>query len=270
MSRLYPRNIRARPFGMRETPFDPLTGQRYPVADPRAVAAFQIEEVGDNVLLCREASGVQNVVARPWVARRQDYDGQTIDGVTYTWLRAEERNAFLADSTDRLQVWEPDYQVGEWVLAIRLHDSIQAGMPAGSGGPDYHWARWEDLNTAGRRWYEPTGTFWHARVSSSVQRSNYQQWTYTVVEVEKPVVGYDQWTDKANGRTGDALNEAEDGNGVSGVMGNGVDTANLVGSYALQAIPNNTYVTVKTAILTDGTEEYWIVGMPNGVDGACP
>ena len=111
---------------------------------------------------------------------------------------------------------------------------------------------------------------WSARVSGAPTQdgSNYR-WTYPVTEIHKTSTGYGGWADRTNGRTGTAYSEVEDQNGASGTMGNGVSTANLVGTYAHVAIPQGTRVTIKTVIVTDGTVEYWIIGMPNGVDGAC-
>lgn len=39
--------------------------------------------------------------------------------------------------------------------------------------------------------------------------------------------------------------------------------------YTRKPIPKNTIVWAKPLPLADGTTEWWIIGMPNGVDGAC-
>ena len=112
---------------------------------------------------------------------------------------------------------------------------------------------------------------WTARVSAYATTANGSQWTYTLVELVKSTAGYGGWTDHSNGYEYDAFNENEDQNpAIGGLMGNGVDTTNLVGTYWVQPIPVGTRVTVKDVPLADGTTEHWIIGMPSGVDGACP
>ena len=112
---------------------------------------------------------------------------------------------------------------------------------------------------------------WIARVGASTQDSPNYRWTYVLTEIYKSSAGYDGWTDTTDGFTSTAAYSfAEDQNGSSGLMGNGVDDDNLVGTFAAQPIPVGTRVLVSSVILADGTAEDWIVGMPNGIDGACP
>ena len=111
---------------------------------------------------------------------------------------------------------------------------------------------------------------WTARVGAATQDGSNFRWTYELTEIAKSIAGYDGWVDVTDGFTATAAySMAEDQNGASGTMGNGVDTANLTGTYAVQSIPSGTRVLVWSVVLDDGTAEDWIVGMPNGVDGAC-
>jgi hypothetical protein len=105
-------------------------------------------------------------------------------------------------------------------------------------------------------------------VTGSTQDGSNFRWTYDFEEAEKTSAGYGGWTAKENGLTGTAYNIIEDQNGASGVFGNGVDSANLAGTFELQPVPNGTRIAVWRQHLTDGTFEYWF-SYENGVDGAC-
>ena len=111
---------------------------------------------------------------------------------------------------------------------------------------------------------------WVGVVSAYSQVGSNKQWTYTVTRQVKESAGYGGWGDDSDGFSYTCYNMAEDGNGSSGLMGNGVDTANLTGTYDVQPIPAGRAVVVFETSLVDGTTEYWIVGDPNGIDGACP
>lgn len=108
-----------------------------------------------------------------------------------------------------------------------------------------------------------------AIINSSSGSNN--QWTYAFSEVEKTTAGYSGWTVKSGGITGTAYNRAEDINSATGVQGNGVDADNLDTddyTFALQACPDNSIVTIDVIELTTGVNEYWFTH-ENGVDGEC-
>lgn len=109
-----------------------------------------------------------------------------------------------------------------------------------------------------------------ARITSSTQDGSNLRFTYGWAEVEKTTPGYGGWVTKPGGRTGTAYNRTEDQNGATGLMGNGVDTANLVGSFSVQPAPVGLPVELTPVpVASDGTTEFWF-SYENGVDGACP
>lgn len=115
------------------------------------------------------------------------------------------------------------------------------------------------------------------RIASSTQDGSNKRWTYTAKLQAKTSAGYGGWEDDTNDTADYTLySENEDQNGSTGTYGNGVSQANLDnindpdGTFDLQAIPTGTRVTAKRVVVTDGTVEWWIINLPNGVDGACP
>ncbi|WP_115009492.1 hypothetical protein [Synechococcus sp. N5] len=68
---------------------------------------------------------------------------------------------------------------------------------------------------------------------------------------------------------GKAINTFELLNGASGVQGNGVDLANLTGTFSIQPIPANIGVVKLEGPIRDGGNDRWLFSAPNGVDGAC-
>jgi hypothetical protein len=99
------------------------------------------------------------------------------------------------------------------------------------------------------------------------------RWTYAFVEVEKTSEGYGGWTDMDGGRTGTAYNMVEDANPADGVLGNGVDTANLTGTFAPKPASAGVIVCmfIQTFTPTPGepaVTEHWF-GVENGIDGQC-
>lgn len=115
----------------------------------------------------------------------------------------------------------------------------------------------------------PEASQFFARIASATPVSGVKQWTYAFVEVEKTDAGYGEWTDKSGGLTGTLMNLIEDQNGASGLYGNGVNSSNLIGTFDIQPIPDDTRVLVtKVTDLEDGSTEYW-TQYENGIDGAC-
>lgn len=143
-------------------------------------------------------------------------------------------------------------------------------------------AVFEGTDSSGVPRYVMLSGIFPARVSSPSGSDN--QWTYTITEIYKSSTGYDGWSDLSGGRTGTAYNFAEDQNAATGVQGNGVDQDNLDavndsgggtdGTHALQPIPAGTRVLCIELPIWSGSavtaKEYWIIQVPNGVDGACP
>jgi len=138
-------------------------------------------------------------------------------------------------------------------------------------------AMFEGSASDGTPRYVMLDSVFDARTTSSSGGSN--QWTYQITERYKSSSGYGGWSDLSGGRSGTAYNHNEDQNAATGVQGNGVDQANLdtvngsSGTHALKPIPDNTPVVVREVALWNGTSvtgvEYWIIQLPNGVDGVC-
>lgn len=114
------------------------------------------------------------------------------------------------------------------------------------------------------------------RIDSATGTGTSNQWTYAFTQMKKTNTGYTGWTVDPDGITGTAYNYREIGNGASGVQGNGVDLANLSGTFAVQPITTGTQVFLERVLLFDtdgenrtGAFEWWFDGY-NAVDGACP
>jgi len=115
--------------------------------------------------------------------------------------------------------------------------------------------------------------FW-ARIDGSTQDGGNKRWKYDFTEIRQATAGYGGWAVLPGGRTGTnaggnpLYNAIEDQNGASGTFGNGIDSANLVGSIEIRPIPTGTPVWVRAAAVADGTVTYW-TKYENGVDGNC-
>ena len=117
------------------------------------------------------------------------------------------------------------------------------------------------------------------KISSSTRDGTNYRWTYTAKRQVKTTAGWNGWEDSA-ADTADytLLNTAEASNDSTGTYGNGIAQANIDaannagnggGTFEVKPIPVNTIVWAQPLSLADGTLEWWIIGMPNGVDGAC-
>lgn len=73
---------------------------------------------------------------------------------------------------------------------------------------------------------------------------------------------------RTSGFNGRARNLLEVANGSSGVQGNGVDVANLIGTFALRPVATGT-VHLMHGPTGSVVSPHWWFGSPNGVDGAC-
>lgn len=112
-----------------------------------------------------------------------------------------------------------------------------------------------------------------AKIGTATSLGN-NKWTYPFDEVIKGSAGYAGWSVKTNGRSdaddwGEAFNMAEAANAATGIQGNGVSVANLLGTFAHQPIPPNSIVMVEIFQLDDQSAyEAWIDRVIS-VDGAC-
>ncbi len=67
---------------------------------------------------------------------------------------------------------------------------------------------------------------------------------------------------------GVALNLSEANNSTTGVQGNGVDTANLVGSFEIKEIRGNPVVQLHGPFRVNDVDRWWFSAV-NAVDGVC-
>lgn len=108
-----------------------------------------------------------------------------------------------------------------------------------------------------------------AIVLSSTRDGANWRWSYEFAEVLCEEDGYDAWATKTNGRTGTAYNRVEDINGTSGLLGNGVNLANLPPGIEPTPVPINSIIEV-TVYAGAPEPRYWFsrVTIPDGVCGS--
>jgi len=143
---LLPRLKKTRPFGMQETPFNPLSGKRLKLGDVDGDIA--VMDVLDFVslpdsILCRKTDtyddGQRIEVYKPYMLRRSPFDGQTVDEIEYVYSDNYSRTATGVedgeyDGEEEDQFVTPPYLIGEQIIAVKFQFS------------------WIDLNNAGRCW----------------------------------------------------------------------------------------------------------------------
>lgn len=151
----YPRKP-AQPFGMPATPFDPRTG-KFLDFDEGVFAVFTVVTEGHDLLLCTTRNDVNVLVAKPWALRRINYDGLTIDGVTYTTTDMGARSATDGVNPDEAHLITPTYVAGEKILGFKHHEHdkaecvVLADEIAGVGAGTDYLLEWEDMGS-GRLW----------------------------------------------------------------------------------------------------------------------
>lgn len=108
--------------------------------------------------------------------------------------------------------------------------------------------------------------FW-AQITANSQDGSNKRWTYTFVQVAPTGSGFDSWNTVEDGLSGTAYNTIEDMNDDEGLMGNGVDTDNLGGTFDIQPAPAGAIVRMQITTV-DGDPRYDFQ-YENGVDGEC-
>lgn len=101
------------------------------------------------------------------------------------------------------------------------------------------------------------------RITGAAQDGANQRWNYTAQEVSSSTGAYGSWSVVSGGWSGAARNGVEEPNGASGLFGNGVNSANLSGTFALQRVPNGVVVLARLV----GSVAWF--DLANGVDGGC-
>jgi hypothetical protein len=123
-----------------------------------------------------------------------------------------------------------------------------------------------------------TSSFWAKILGFKVyDDTSYYRWQYLFQEVDPPNIhGYGNWVNTPNGRSktdwigavGYAYNTLENMNRFDGMIGNGVDWANLAGSHMRPVpCPVNAIVRMYEHKL-DGSSIYWFQ-YSNSIDGSC-
>lgn len=144
------RNVRGATSGANgiSVPPTPIPGEP-PRLNDLAGRRFKVTAIHGDYLTCRTWDGATQgnadvLVARPWDLQRTPFDGQTVNGVTYTFTSDVERSATDGVTTE-VHVVTPPYFVG---CEIRAFMHIQSsGLTVGSVT-----VYWEDINVAGRAW----------------------------------------------------------------------------------------------------------------------
>ena len=147
---LMPRLKKLKPFGMLETPFNPLSGKRLKLGDVDGdIAVMDVLVVGSDsndfgdIILCRKTGADDDSqrieVYKPYMLRRSPFDGQTVDEIEYVYsdnysrtAEGEEGGEYEGEGEDQFVV--PPYLIGEQIIAVKFQFS------------------WVDLNNAGRCW----------------------------------------------------------------------------------------------------------------------
>lgn len=216
--------------------------------------------------------------ASPWVIGRTvatGPDGQGEPSGEAYWVQvdyvvADPKVALPADWADASTDDE------DAIIGVTNRAERPAGVVAGQGThllppgtPVMCWATEDtDGDTVWLMQVDPPGDFTASILTATQDGTNFR-WVYTFAELEKTSAGYGGWTTKSDGRTGTLYNRIEDINGASGLMGNGVNTADLSGtSITTQPIPVGLPVLVNIVPLVGGGVEYW-TSYENGETGGC-
>lgn len=142
------------PFGFPNTPFDPSKGKHYSLSNDKQFYVLNILYIYSDVLLCLDLQNQLAIIAKPYLLRRSPFDGETVDGITYTYDTSVAGKRSATDGVDtESHLITPDYVVGEEIVAIRNDANVYLyadtdGQPANAPAK----ARYIDMNTGGRCW----------------------------------------------------------------------------------------------------------------------
>lgn len=137
--------------------------QVFPDQNRQAVVVqqFRVELVpellGDagDLLICRAFDGAESgsidfVIAKPWDLRVTPFDGETRDGITYTYTTSTSRTADDGSESET-QVVVPSYVVGDVILAMSGVKGFPLRVDLSGDGVTRN-VDWVDINAAGRAW----------------------------------------------------------------------------------------------------------------------
>lgn len=175
----------SKPFGLPGSPFDPRHGIHVPLADVGPFREVTILEIGHDALLCEDADGRDRVVLKPWALRKSSFNGETFTvagtSTAYASTGLDTRTATPSGGDAVTETVTPPYVVGEKLLVC-----YKPGVGPAAGEPgvgtigtselsnvtagDYR-LEWEDLNTAGRHWAEPSSGATFATLTCAAPQS---------------------------------------------------------------------------------------------------
>jgi len=120
---------------------------RFPVAG-NIIQQFAVRSVQDDYLICQAwdggfLSGIDVQVAKPFLLKNSFFDGQTVDGVSYTYLDVNTREATDGTTTET-QLVTPSYFLDATIYAVK---DVIGGVDLNGSGIE-----WLDLNVDGRAW----------------------------------------------------------------------------------------------------------------------
>jgi hypothetical protein len=119
-------------------------------------AMFQLVSVHGDYVLAAEFDGVTAgtlsiPVAKPWLLRRTPFDGESRDGITYTYGGSASREGVDDDTSEtETQLVVPSYVVGDVLFAIRTLRGTGVTWSPVAGVTDP--VLWLDLNIDARAW----------------------------------------------------------------------------------------------------------------------
>lgn len=130
-----------------------FSGDKRPV--PIGVRQFKLVSVQTDYLVCNEWDGTtqgdgEYKIALPWMLRQTPFDGQTRNGITYTYASASERTADDGSNTET-QVIVPSYVAGDVIYGMK---EIRGGTDTEDEAGDT--VGWLDLNIDARAWARQT------------------------------------------------------------------------------------------------------------------
>lgn len=130
-------------------------------ASGSAAKLYKITSITNNdYLVCRTWDGTtlgstDVNVAKPYTLRRGPFHGQTISGVTYSYITAQRRTlthtTLIPATASSEEFVTPPYAVNDQILAVEPVGGPTGGTVTSSLAA----ATWEDINSMGRVWLPP-------------------------------------------------------------------------------------------------------------------
>lgn len=184
------------------------------------------------------------------------------------WFKRARSNSNEADASASYLAIEPTKDLFVWSKLTNMAEHWSRGHLLQAGQP-VQFSYETDRDTGKVRYvafHAPSRPFIWVRVSSAQQQAP-NVWTYTAIEQEGA------FSDKTNGRTFQAIkNSMETYNDGLFVEGNGIDVSHLPAGFAIQPVRQSPVVPLypHTIQQLNGVyQTFWIIQVPNAVDGVC-